>query len=307
MAKTASSPSPAETITNAIIAKLEAGVRPWVQPWRPGMGGRPLRATGEPYHGINCFWLWMVAAHRGYSSRTWMTYKQAQALGAQVREGERSEIAIFYKSYTKSVASGVAGSTEYEQRRVLRSYAVFNADQIEGLAASCYPPPLSIVPPSDTLPPQAVRFVSDLPAKVRHRGDQAYYDRIDDSITVPPVELFTSRAEWAATFAHEAGHWTGHPDRLDRDFGKKFGDQAYAFEELCAEMTAALLGAELGLPTSHIDNHASYIDSWLKVLRRDSRAIMTAAAKAEAAAGYLLRVTGLASSETSAETVRKAA
>lgn len=106
---------------------------------------------------------------------------------------------------------------------------------------------------------------------------------------------------------HEAGHWSGHPDRLDRAFGKRFGDDAYAFEELCAEMTSALLGADLGLPTSHIDDHAAYIGSWLKVLRKDSRAIMTAAAKAEAAAGYLLRATGLAASDEPEDQIREAA
>ena len=102
-------------------------------------------------------------------------------------------------------------------------------------------------------------------------------------------------------------HWTGHPDRLDREFGKRFGDDAYAFEELCAEMTSALLGADLGLPTSHLDDHAAYIGSWLKVLRKDSRAIMTAAAKAEAAAGYLLRATGLDVSAQPEDEIREAA
>lgn len=293
MAKTHSGLSPAETITNAIIARLEAGVRPWVQPWWPGMGGRPLRATGEPYRGINCFWLWMVAENRGYSSRTWMTYKQADALGAQVRKGERSEIAIFYKSYTKTVIGAVTGQSEDERRSVLRSYAVFNADQIDGLAPEYYPALLNIVPPADTLPPLAQTFVETLPAKVHHRGDQAYYDRIDDSITMPPVELFTSRAAWAATLGHEAAHWSGHPDRLDRTFGKRFGDEAYGFEELCAELTAAALGADLGLPTEHLDNHAAYIESWLRILRKDSRAVLTAAARAEAATAYLLRATGI--------------
>ncbi|GLJ00095.1 hypothetical protein Sbs19_39120 [Sphingobium sp. BS19] len=106
---------------------------------------------------------------------------------------------------------------------------------------------------------------------------------------------------------HEAGHWTGHPDRLNREFGRKFGDNAYAFEELCAEMTSALLGADLGLPTAHIDDHAAYIGSWLAVLRKDSRAIMTAAAKAEAAAAFLLRATGLATSDEAQEQIREAA
>jgi antirestriction protein ArdC len=306
MAKT-DKPSPADIITQTIIDRLEAGVRPWVQPWRPGLGGRPLRATGQPYRGINCFWLWLVAESAGYASRTWMTYKQAQSLGAHVREGERSQIAIFYKSYSKTVSSPVTGAATDEQRRVLRSYAVFNADQIDNLPAHFHPSPLAIVPPADTLPERARRFVDALPATVHLRGDRAYYDRIADSITMPPVELFTTRAFWASTLAHEAGHWTGHADRLDREFGKKFGDHAYAFEELCAEMTAALLGAELGLPTAHIDDHASYIDSWLRVLRRDSRAVMTAAAKAEAAADFLLRATGLGTSEEAETSIRAAA
>lgn len=307
MAKTSTKPSPADLIAQAIIAKLEIGVRPWVKPWRPGFGGRPLRATGEPYRGINCFWLWLVADSAGYGSRTWMTYRQAQALGGQVREGERSQLAIFYKSYSKTVDSTVIGDTTDELRRVLRSYAVFNGDQIDGLPERFGPSPLSIVPPSDALPERARRFVEALPAIVHVHGDRAFYDRIADSITMPPIEQFSSRAYWASTLAHEAGHWTGHPDRLDRQFGKKFGDDAYAFEELCAEMTSALLGAELALPTTHLDDHASYIGSWLRVLKRDSRTVMTAAAKAEAAAGFLLRATGLDPAEFDDEPIREAA
>lgn len=234
MAKTTEKPSPADIITNTIIDRLEAGVRPWVKPWRPGLGGRPLRVTGEPYRGINCFWLWLVADSAGYLSRTWMTYKQAQALGAQVREGERSQIAIFYKSYSKTVESPVTGDSTDETRRVLRSYAVFNADQIDGLPDRFRPSALSVVPPADTLPDRAQAFVDALPATVHTGGDKAFYDRIDDSITMPAVDQFSTRAYWASTLAHEAGHWTGHPDRLDRQFGKKFGDEAYAFEELCA-------------------------------------------------------------------------
>ncbi|PZU06537.1 MAG: antirestriction protein ArdC [Sphingomonas sp.] len=307
MAKAADKPSPADIITNAIIAKLEAGVRPWVKPWRPGLGGRPLRATGEPYRGINCFWLWLVAESAGYNARTWMTYKQAQALGGQVREGERAQIAIFYKTYSKAVAAPLTGDVVDETRRVLRSYNVFNADQIDGLPERFRPSRLGVVPPADELPERARQFVASLPATVHIGGDRAFYDRIADTITMPAVEQFTTRAYWASTLAHEAGHWTGHPDRLDRQFGKKFGDDAYAFEEMCAEMTAALLGADLALPTAHLDDHANYIGSWLRVLKRDSRAVMTAAAKAEAAAGFLLRATGLADNAPAKEPVREAA
>jgi len=162
----------------------------------------------------------------------------------------------------------------------------------------------------DTLlwvPERVQRFLDALPATVHTRGDRAFYDRTADSITMPPVALFSTRAYFAATLAHEAGHWTGHPDRLDRTFGKRFSDDAYAFEQLCAEMTSALLGADLDLPTSHMDDHAAFIGSWLKVLRKDSRAIMTAAAKAEAAAGYLLRTTGLDASAEPEDQIREAA
>jgi antirestriction protein ArdC len=307
MAKAPTNPSPADIITNTIIAKLESGVRPWVRPWRSAEGGRPLRVTGTPYRGINCVWLWMTADAHGYNSRTWMTYKQAQMLGGQVREGERSEIAIFYKSYTKKVESAVTGQSDDEMRRVLRSYAVFNASQIDGLPERFRPALLSPVPPSDELPPRAQQFIDALPAKVYHRGERAYYDRIDDSITMPSVDLFATRSGWAATLAHEAGHWSGHPDRLMREFGKRFGDEAYAFEELCAELCAFLIGVDLGLPTDHIDNHAAYIDSWLRILKRDSRAVFTAAAKAEAAAGYLLRATHLDADIETDEAIAEAA
>ena len=286
-------PSPADVITNAILDRLEAGVRPWVKPWRPGSGSRPLRANGEAYRGINCFWLWMDAENRGYLSPSWMTWKQAQALGGQVRAGERSEIAIFFKNYTRKVDSPVTGESSDEQRRVLRAYRVFNADQIDNLPDEFHPQRLAAVPPSDTLSARAEMFIERLPAKVHHRGSSAFYDRVDDSITLPPIELFDSRAGWAATLAHEAAHWSGSPDRLNREFGKRFGDLAYFFEELCAEMTACLLGADLGLPVEHIDNHAAYIGSWIKVMRKDSRAIFTAAARAEEAYQYLLRATRL--------------
>lgn len=312
MARDRAKPSPADVITQTIIEKLAQGVRPWVKPWRPNAsGGRPLRATGEPYRGMNTFWLWLASENCGYSSRYWMTYRQAQLLGGQVREGERSQFAIFYKSYTKTVESAARpGDTTDEQRRVLRSYAVFSADQIDGLPAHYYPSPVELVLPADQLSDQAMRFFDALPAKIRHCGDQAYYDKIADRITMPPLAQFSSRTQWGATLVHEAGHWTGHPDRLDRTFGKRFGDAAYAFEELVAEMTAALLGADLGLPTDHIDDHAAYIGCWLEILKGDSRALMTAAARAEDAAGFLLRATGIpidAGERSETERIREAA
>jgi antirestriction protein ArdC len=227
-----------------------------------------------------------------------MTYRQAQSLGGQVRSGEQSQFAIFYKAYSKKFDSCERpGELVDEQRRVMRSYAIFNADQIDALPEGYYSEPLSLAPPGDRLCRRAQCFVDRLPARLRSGGDRAYYDLRADLITMPTLEQFDTRAAWAATLAHEAGHWTGHPARLARSFGKRFGDQAYAFEELVAELTAALVGAEVGLPTAHLDDHAAYIGSWLAIFRRDNRALLTAAARAEDAAGFLLRATDLAGEE----------
>ena len=211
MAHAPSRPSPAETITHAIIQRLEAGVRPWVRPWRASAAqGRPLRANGEPYRGMNTFWLWLAAEQCGYRSRHWMTYRQAQILGGQVRAGEQAQFAIFYKAYSKKIdSSEYSGEQVDEHRRVMRSYAVFNADQIDALPSDFYPEPLSLVPPGDRLDPRAQRFVYLLPARLRTGGDRAYYDLRADLVTMPPVEQFDTRAAWAATLAHEAGHYAG--------------------------------------------------------------------------------------------------
>ena len=131
--------SPATRITQEIIARLEAGTKPWIKPWRGVPVSRPLRACGIPYRGMNVFWLWMVADMCGYASPFWMTYNQASKLGGQVRKGEKSTIAIFYKSYTKEVEAPDTGETTDEARRVLKSYPVFNADQVEGLPERFYP------------------------------------------------------------------------------------------------------------------------------------------------------------------------
>ncbi len=273
------SASPAQRITAAIIEKLEQGTKPWVKPWRGVPVSRPLRSCGTPYRGMNTFWLWMVADGCGYASPYWMTYRQCQALGGQVRKGEKSTIAIFYKSYTKEVENA-EGEADTENRRVLKAYAVFNADQCDGL-------------PTERLD----TFFAEIGADLRHHGAQAYYEPLRDRVTMPPAELFEAYDHYYATLSHELSHWTGHSSRLDRDLKNRFGSDAYAAEELIAELSSAILGAELGLPVTHLDHHASYIASWLKILKSDERAILTAAAKAEEAASLLLELGGQQSNE----------
>ncbi|MFM7349854.1 MAG: ArdC family protein [Erythrobacter sp.] len=293
--------SPATRITQEIIARLEAGTKPWVQPWRGVPVSRPLRACGIPYRGMNVFWLWMVADMCGYASPYWMTYNQAQGLGAQVRKGEKATIAIFYKSYTKEVEAPETGEKSDESRRVLKAYPVFNADQVEGLLERFHPAAaLDLIEPAGR-EAELDAFFAAIPVNLRHQGGEAYYEPSPDRVTMPPSHLFEGFDHYYATLAHELSHWTGHSSRLDRDLKNRFGTAAYAAEELVAELSSAMLGAELGLPVAHLDSHASYIEHWLKLLRDDDRAILTAAAKAEEAASLLLQLGGRAVPEDTAE------
>jgi len=227
-------------------------------------------------------------------------FRKWQELGRQVRKGEKSTIAIFYKSYTKEVESA-EGEADTENRRVLKAYAVFNADQCDGLPAFYHPKPLVAAFEPEGREDRLDAFFAHIGADLRHHGAQAYYEPLRDRVTMPPAELFEAYDHYYATLAHELSHWTGHSSRLDRDLKNRFGSDAYAAEELIAELSSAILGAELGLPVTHLDHHASYIASWLKILKSDERAILTAAAKAEEAASLLLGLGGYQSSDGEAD------
>jgi antirestriction protein ArdC len=297
--------SPAEMITAALVERLEAGTRPWVQPWTGASVSRPLRACGTPYQGINVLWLWMAAEAAGHSSPFWMTYRQAQLLGGQVRKGERGTVAIFYRTYQAGDADEGDEAEGPRTRRVLKSFSIFNACQIDGLPERFFPEPRPLPPPSER-DNALERFFAAIPARIRHRGAEAFYSPILDQVTMPEPGLFRNLDHYRATLAHELSHWTGHESRLARQMGGRFGSEAYAMEELVAELSSAILGAELGLPVEHLDHHASYLASWLKVLKADSRAILTVAAKAEEASSLLLRlggheVSGASAGDTSSE------
>jgi antirestriction protein ArdC len=300
--------SPAAQITAAIIEKLEQGTRPWVKPWRGVPVSRPLRSCGTPYRGMNTFWLWMIADAAGFLSPYWMTYQQCQKLGGQVRKGEKSTIAIFYKSYDKQVERE-DGEDGTEKRRVLKAYAVFNADQCNDLP-EMYRAKHELEPVEPAGREERLdTFFSDVGADLRHQGAEAYYEPVLDRITMPTAALFDGYDHYYATLAHELSHWTGHGSRLGRDLKNRFGSESYAAEELVAELSAAILGAELGLPVTHLDHHASYIAQWLELLKSDDRAMLTAAAKAEEAASLILRLGGRsgAGSEAAAADLAEAA
>ena len=279
----------AAEITALIIAKLEEGVPPWSRPWAArGSSGGPLRHCGTPYTGINRLYLWAIADSRGYGSRYWMTYRQANELGGQVRRGETASLSVYYSSFRKTETDSATGEESQKNIRFLRAYSVFNAEQVDGLPAHFYLAPPEPVPQLPSERQAAIdAFFAAVPAEVRHGGDQAYFSPTFDYIQLPRPEAFKSMDHYASTRAHETVHWSGHASRLARAFGKRFGDEAYAFEELVAEIGAGLVCAELGLPNELHGGHASYVAHWLGILRADKTAIIHAASKAEQAFAYL--------------------
>lgn len=289
---------PHDRITGRILAELEQGTRPWLKPWSGGdiaasRGVRPLRATGEPYRGINVLLLWLEAEAAGYVSPSWMTYRQAHALGAQVRKGEHGATVVYYGQSSTTTKDEATGEDREQGFRFLKTYTVFNVAQIEGLADRFHavPEPLPEVERMEA----AEAFFERIPATVNHGGDRAFYMPGADRIQLPPFAAFHDAHGYYATRGHETVHWTSHKSRLDRSFGReRWGDEGYAREELVAELGAAFLAADLGLCIEPRPDHASYIASWIKVLQNDKRAIVQAAAHAERAVAYLHSAAALA-------------
>lgn len=279
----------AAEITDLIIRKLEEGVPPWTRPWQiAGAGGRPLRHSGEAYRGVNTLYLWALGDAMGYRSRYWMTRRQAETLGGNVRLGESGAISVYFSSFRKQERHPETGRDVERTIRFLRHYLVYNADQIDALPAWFYAPAEPDAPVQPSERQDAIdAFFASIPAQVRHGGNEAYFTPTFDYIQLPSRSAFRSMDLYASVRAHETLHWSGHSSRLARTFGKRFGDNAYAMEEMVAEIGAGLVCADLGLPNALHDSHASYVGHWLKILRGDKTAIIHAAAKAEQAVAYL--------------------
>ena len=277
-------------VTKSIVADLELGVRPWAKPWSAehlaGTISRPLRSTGEPYKGVNVVLLWLQAAKRSHVSPIWMTFRQALALGGHVRKGEAGT-GVVYADKIVRTETGEQGQDVERQVPFLKSYTVFNVEQVDGLPARFYALPEPAISPADRLA-HADAFFENLGGNLRHGGDMAYYAVHDDVVQAPQFECFVDPESYYSTLAHEFTHWTRHPSRLDRDFGRKrFGDEGYAREELVAELGAAFLCADLGLELTPREDHASYLAHWLKVLKAEPRFLFSAAAHAQRACDYL--------------------
>ena len=295
MSKSTTTPTPREDVysrvTARIVADLEQGTRPWLKPWSvthtAGRITRPLRANGQPYRGMNVLLLWGEAVANGYSAPIWMTYKQAQELGAQVKKGEHGALVVYADRFTKTETNEKGEAFEREIP-FMKGYTVFNVEQIDGLPAHYYAQPAQPLPAAQRIE-TAERFAVSTGAEVRHGGNRAFYAPARDFVQMPPFEAFKDPESYYATLTHELTHWTGHVSRCARDFekGHRFGSEGYAFEELIAELGAAFLCADLGITPEPREDHAAYLAHWLQVLKADKRAIFTAAAHAQRAADYL--------------------
>lgn len=275
-----------QSVTDNIVAMLERGVKPWAPQWSKsadGLMSLPLRSNGEAYRGLNLMLLWGSAEANGFRAQTWMTFNQAKALGGCVRKGSKGTQIVYWGRFDPKGDDGEEG----EEKGVLfaKGYTVFNVEQIDGLPES-YFEAVAPLPEVERIA-RAETWVRGTGAEVRHGGNRAYFSPAHDFVQMPPAGAFTDVQAYYGTLAHELTHWTGHEKRLARTFGKRFGDQAYAFEELVAEMGAAFAMARLGIAADPREDHASYLASWLKVLKQDKRAIFTAASKAQAACDHL--------------------
>jgi antirestriction protein ArdC len=278
-------------ITAKLVAALKGGVRPWVRPWNAeheaGRITRPLGHNGQPYTGINILSLWVSARVQGFAAPTWMTYRQAVQLGAHVRRGEKGSPVVYANSMKRNETDADSGVEVARDVHFLKSYTVFNVEQIEGLPVQ-YTAPASPRLDVSARIARAERFFGATGATLAHGGNRAFYRPSTDSIVLPLFETFRDAESYYATLAHETTHWTAHESRLARDFGsERFGSEGYAIEELVAELGAAFLCADLDLTLEPREDHAAYIANWLDVLKADNRAIFTAASHAQRAADFI--------------------
>jgi len=279
-------------VTAALLTQIERNPGEPKLPWRR-IGGRPLwmpenALTKARYRGINVVTLWGTAEERGFALPVFATYRQWQELGAQVRKGEKSALVIKYGEY--EVEPKESDGADDGKRVYAKAAYVFNCAQVDGYPMPKAPEPLGPIERIE----RARQFIENTKAHIEIGGDRAFYRPSTDTIQMPDENLFTgtdslSRSEsWHAVEAHETIHWTSAPHRFDRQLGKRFGDDQYAAEELVAEIGSAMLCAHLEITQDVRPDHAQYLAHWLKIMKGNSRAIFTAAAKASQAVEYLM-------------------
>jgi antirestriction protein ArdC len=274
-------------VTDAIVNAIENGAGSYRMPWvvRQDKGFSPISiSTVKPYRGVNTVVLWSQAQTKGYGSALWGTYQQWQSLGGQVRKGEHGSPVVYWGTYeTKDTAAD-----EQDERNgrhlFCKGYTVFNLDQVDGVKL---PKRLEPKLSHNERIERAESFFAAVGVPVRDGGNRAFYRPDTDAVYMPDFQQFPEASQYYSVLAHESTHWTSHASRCDRQLGKRFGDSAYAMEELIAELGSAYTMAGLELELTPRADHAAYIDSWLRILKTDKRAIFTAASQAQKAADWL--------------------
>jgi antirestriction protein ArdC len=271
-------------VSARIVAEMERGAAPWVKPWSatPGQNVPQNAVSNRPYSGCNVVMLWL-ARERCWTAPRFLTFKQALEAGGHVRKGEHGHKVYFVKQLR--VKDDEGEDTDARLVQLLREYTVFNVDQCDGLPENVRAGKPARARNPDTRDALTDEFLSATSADIREGQGEAYYAPGDDFISMPAFEAFKSAAHFYGTAFHEMGHWTGHRSRLDRDLRHRFGDRAYAAEELVAELCAAFLCAEFSFDGDF--RHAGYVKHWIALLQSDRRAFFTACSKAQAAADYL--------------------
>ena len=281
-----------EITTRKIIAAIEDGAGKYQMPWNPHQcGGSDLTMPynsigGYAYRGINVVSLWIGQEAEKFPTAEWATYRQWLSVGAQVRKGEKSTTTVFFKPVDADEGQGTqtedADNDTPRLRFIARAGHVFNAAQVDGYAPKPIPEILDAERHAT-----ADLLIRDSGASIVHGGPKACYVPSRDQIHLPPPGSFRDVEAYYCVAFHELTHWTGHKSRCDRDHRNRFGSEAYAMEELIAELGSAFLCARLGITPEPRQDHAQYIESWLKALRNDKRAIFMAASRASQATEFL--------------------
>jgi len=285
-----------QNITNQIIEALTKGTAPWRRPWTTDVNsGSPTNAVSRKnYSGVNPLLLQITAERFNFNSRYWATYRQWQELGGQVkarpsdvRAGEWGTEIVFCKPCTKKKVDA-SGDESEDKFFMLRTYTVFNADQVSGSAIDGFRvgnQPITVNQIEQRFQ-QADDVIEATGAEIRHGGDRAFYQPVDDYVQMPLRERF-AHGEYYETAFHELTHWSEHSSRLNWD--RKKPENTYALGELIAELSSVFVSGELGLPVEKtINNHAAYLASWLKEMKQDSKFIFRAASQATRAADFIL-------------------
>lgn len=274
-----------EKIAEQIAEAIEQQQAPWQKPWKPGIPYIPFNpTTGKQYQGINT----LILMNTPYADPRWMTFIQAQKAGYSIKKGAKAHNIIYWKtSDIEEVVIDEQGNTEKTEVMLEKPRAywsqVFNASDIEGI------PPLQPAQVFQWEPiDKAEELLSQSGAVIRHDSNSAFYNPTLDEIHLPAKENFESSIGYYQTALHELGHWTGHPDRLNRPIMNKFGTTAYAKEELVAEITSVMTGGYTGLGYEPKQQNISYIKSWAKKIRNDPTIILQAAAEADKATKFII-------------------